>query len=395
MKIVYITRYFWPEANAAATGTLELARRLANRGHKVSLFVPSSLARHAMVKQPPLVIPKELSVSYSGPRLSKFPADTLSFVFLGFRAFRPACDADVIVAQHHYGLHWASFCAATLSLATGKPLVIKAHDVFNDLKSILAFVMRWVTWLSFGQAQQVLVPGEELVDMVRRVYGLKAGKVGTSLNGVDTTKFSPRHRSDDLRRRMGSKHIVVFSGSISLSSDASGLDLLVGATKLLKRDIPDLKVLIIGDGPDLQRLIELANSEGLDDSIRFLGWVSPDLIPMYLASADVGVGHLRATIETIGATPLKVVEYMASGCVVVVGRGGVSENLIVDGITGIISESANVADVAKSIMRVFSDKKLAARLRSKARETAEKVYDWEVIVSELEDTLRSTAELRK
>jgi phosphatidylinositol alpha-1,6-mannosyltransferase len=173
------------------------------------------------------------------------------------------------------------------------------------------------------------------------------------------------------------------------------LGLLIGATKLLRRDIPDLKVLIIGDGPDLQHLIQLADSQGLGDSVQFLGWLSPDLIPEYLASADVGIGHLRETIETIGATPLKVVEYMASGCVVVVGRGGVSENLIVDGITGIILESAGVADVANSIMRVFSDEELAARLRNKAREIVEKVYDWEVIASELEDTLRSATGLRK
>jgi len=116
---------------------------------------------------------------------------------------------------------------------------------------------------------------------------------------------------------------------------------------------------------------------------------------MYLASADVGVGPLRATVETIGSTPVKVVEYMASGCVVVTGRGGVSENLVVDGVNGIVVESVDAASVAKGIMRAFSDEKLAVRLRSEARETAEKVYDWEVIVSELDDILRSTAELRK
>jgi glycosyltransferase involved in cell wall biosynthesis len=400
MKVVYITRFFWPEVGAAATGTLELARRLANRGHEVSLFAPDSLVRHMVVKRPPLVIPKGLVVSYSSPRLSRFPAHTLSFVFLGFNAFRAVCQANVILAQHHYGLHWASFCAAILSMIARKPLVIKAHDVFtprptNALESILAFVMTWVTWVSFKRAAQVLVTGDEMVHMVRRVYRLEAGRVRMLPNGVDTTRFGAWHRSDELRRRIGSKHIVVFSGGIDLTSDASGLDVLVRAAELLRNEIPDLRILIIGDGPHLPHLVRLADSLRLGDCVHFLGWISPELIPTYLASADVCIGHLRATIETIGSTPLKVVEYMASGCVVIVAKGGCPRKLIVDGMDGVVAESGSVEDFAKSILRVFSDEKLAARLRGKAREIAEKVYDYEVIVSELEDILRSTAELRK
>ena len=387
--------------NAPAVGTLELAKRLANLGNEVSLFVPHSSDAHMMVKQPPLVMPKRLLVFRSGPRLSRLPAVTLSFVFLWFKAFRTACKAHVILGQHHY-YHVGSFCAAMLSIITRRPLVIRVHDFGGGfrksnsaLDSTMISVMKWLTLVSFKRAAQILVPGREVVDMVQRVYGFRAGQVRLSFNGVDTTFFSPRHRAGGLRRRINSKHIVVFSGNIDLRSDASGLDVLIKATKLLRKDVPDLKVLIIGDGPDFHRLVQLADSLRLGNSLQFLGWVSHELIPMYLASADVGIGPLRATVETIGSTPVKVVEYMASGCVVVVGRGGVSEDLIVDDVNGIVVESVSVAGVAKSIMKVLSDEKLAVRLRNRARETVVKAYDWEEIVSGLEDTLRSAAEFRK
>jgi glycosyltransferase involved in cell wall biosynthesis len=354
-----------------------------------------------MAKRAPLTIRKGLSVSYSGPRLSKLPADTLSFVFLAFNAFRTVQKAHVIIGQHHY-YHIASFCAAVLSTVARRPLVIRVHDFgggfrkpSNTSEFVFMSIMKWLTWLSFKRAEQVLVPGEELIDIVRGVYGSRTIPVRPSLNGVDTTYFNPRRRSDELRRRIGSRHIVVFSGSIDLGSDASGLDILVRATKLLRVNIPDLRVLILGDGPDLPYLVQLADSLRLHDSLQFLGWVSHELIPVYLASADVGVGPLRATAETIGSTPVKVVEYMASGCVVVVGRGGTSESLVVDGVNGIVVESVDAAGVAKGVMRAFFDEEVAERLRSKARETAEKVYDWEVIVSKLDDVLRSVVELRK
>jgi len=85
---------------------------------------------------------------------------------------------------------------------------------------------------------------------------------------------------------------------------------------------------------------------------------------------------------------------MASGCVVIVGKGCFSKGLITDGVNGIVAESADVIDIAKSMLRALSDEKLAARLTSKARKTVEEAYDWEVIVSELEDRLRYAAELR-
>jgi hypothetical protein len=324
------------------------------------------------------------------------PADTVSFAFLGFKAFRAVCGADVILGQYHEW-HWASLCAAILSMVARKPLVVKVHDIFYTPKSvlekILTFVSKWVTWVSLRRAEQVLVPGEELVDMVRSVYGLEASKVRTLLNGVDTTRFSPRHRNDDLRRKIGSKHIVAFVGYVQNS--LYGLDALVRATKTVRSKIPDLKVLIIGNGPDRPSLIQLTNSLRLQDAIEFLGLVSSELLPTYLASVDIGIGQLRASISTFGATPLKVVEYMASGCVTVIGKGGASEGLIIDGVNGIIARSADAADVASGILRAFSDDELAARLRINARETAEKVYDYEVIVSQLEAILRRTAGLGK
>jgi glycosyltransferase involved in cell wall biosynthesis len=362
----------------------------------VNLFVPDVLAKHVMAKQP--AMPKGIVVAFSRPRLSRMPAHTLSFVFVWFRALRAACGVHVILGQHHY-YHMGSFCAAVLSIITRRPLVIRVHDFgggyrkpTNVLESVFAFGMKWLTLLSFKRAEQVLVPSDELVHLVRRVCGLKAGAVRLSLNGVDTKRFSPSRRSNDLRNVFRSKHIVVFTGNIDLGSDASGLDILVRAAEYLRGDIHDLKVLILGDGPDLPHLIRLANSLHLDHCVNFLGWIDPELIPTYLASADVAVGLLRANIETIGSIPVKVVEYMASGCVVVVARGGCSKNLIIDGTNGIVTEPDSVTDFAQSIIKIFSNDKLTRRLRSKARETAQELYDWEVIVSELEDALRSAAE---
>lgn len=120
MKIVYITRFFWPSkaGSAAAIVTLELARRLVNRGHEVSLFVLDSSDGHSMAKREPLTIPKGLVVSSTRLSKSRWLWHTLGFVLLGFKGLRAACGTRVIIGAHHHS-HLGSFCAAILSVLAG------------------------------------------------------------------------------------------------------------------------------------------------------------------------------------------------------------------------------------------------------------------------------------
>jgi glycosyltransferase involved in cell wall biosynthesis len=266
--------------------------------------------------------------------------------------------------------------------------VIRADDILTESRGViakwLALMFRLITLWSFRRAKLVLVTGDELVEPVRERYALNEGKVMVSYNGVDTEKFNPRNRSEQLRRRIGSEHIIVFSGELFAPR---GVDVLLHALASLKMDIPDIKAVIMGDGPDLNRLITLANSLRLDGSVKFLGAVNPLFVPQYLASADVAIGPLKAFLHTYGTTPLKVLEYMASGCTVVAGIGAASGNLIIDEVSCLCIRSGDAVDLARQVLRLLSDKELARRVRERARQTAETTYDWRIVASDLEKRL--------
>jgi glycosyltransferase involved in cell wall biosynthesis len=381
LKIAYIAKDFWPSIPAGLIA-VEIATRLARHGHVVELLVPNTASCGLAAKQP-LIVLRGLTVHYLGPRLSKLPANTISCSFLLFKGISAALRADIILSQHHHA-SLVSFFSAIISIVTRRPLVVRAEDVVPGnperlLDKLLCFAIGSCNSWAIKRAKLFLVSSKELAECSQRMYAVGKATVGVSHNGVDTKKFSLKNLSREMRRRFDSEHIVIFSGTLYAMR---GLEILLRAAAILKPKIPDMKVLIMGVGPDYSRLLSMAKSLGLGQSVLFLGGVDPDLVPTYLALADIAIGPLRASVQTYGTNPVKVLEYMASGCVVIATKNTASAEILIDGLNGILIESDPV-DLAASILRVFSDPYLAARLRVRARETVEKCYDWEKVVSEL------------
>ena len=382
LKIAYVARFFWPSIGGSAVVTDALAKGLAECGDTVALLLPQCAYESMAVRTgPPPEPPAGLSIHYAGPRLWRFAGNTASYLFLLRKVIRATFEAHVVLAQYHHS-NLSAFCAAIASTITRRPLIIRVDDLIvppvTGIQKIIVFVLKWTTQWSFRRARLVLVPRSELVEPVRATYTIK--NIEVCPNGVEGERFNARNRSGNLRRMIGSDHIVVFAGGVER---LYALDVLLSAAAILRENLPDLKILILGDGPDLRRLVCLAESLGLRKSVEFLGAVDRDMVPKYLASADVGIGPLRASIDTLGAAPIKVLEYMASGCIVVTARGTVSGRLLADGRNGLITKPGDANDVARAVMRIFLDQRFATRMRRNARATVEEGYDWKTVVSEL------------
>ena len=139
-------------------------------------------------------------------------------------------------------------------------------------------------------------------------------------NGVDFARF---HAANLIRR----EHplTLIYMGSL----DARwGTDLSIRAMPLLRRQIPDIRLLIAGRGPAEQELRQLALSMGLGDCVRFEGFVPYPDLPNLLAQADIGVATSRRDSFRQYASPLKIVEYMAAGLPVICSGGGEAEKMI-------------------------------------------------------------------
>jgi glycosyltransferase involved in cell wall biosynthesis len=195
--------------------------------------------------------------------------------------------------------------------------------IYYDIDYYPGVYPQWARLVSWRE--QICCRVADAVASVSRPLAALREQQGAKLaavvpNGVNFTRF---HAANLIR----TEHppTLFYAGSL----DARwGVDLSIRAIPLLRRQIPDIRLLIAGRGPAEQELRQLALSLGLGDCVRFEGFVPHSDLPKLLAQADIGIATSRRDAFRWYASPLKVVEYMAAGLPVICSGGGEAEKMI-------------------------------------------------------------------
>jgi len=148
-----------------------------------------------------------------------------------------------------------------------------------------------------------------------------------------------------------------------------GIDLLFRALTELK-DTP-FRLDIAGDGPERVALEKLAAELGLADNVRFLGWVGREQLPQVFGSADVFV--LASHIEGM---PNVVLEAMAYARPVVCTRVSGSDELVTNGVTGLMVEVGNQTQLVAALRKVLTDAQLRSTMGAAGRARVEEHFTW-------------------
>lgn len=141
-----------------------------------------------------------------------------------------------------------------------------------------------------------------------------------------------------------------------------GIDVLLHAVSRARASGADLKLTIAGDGPERQRLADLAFALGLKD-VRFLGAVAPGWVSTLMRDADVVALPSRGE-----GLPVALVEAMACGRAVVATRSGGNAEVVRDGETGLLVDPERPDQLADALVQLASDRPLVARLGATARQ---------------------------
>jgi glycosyltransferase involved in cell wall biosynthesis len=192
--------------------------------------------------------------------------------------------------------------------------------------------------------------------------GLPASRVQVIYDGVEI----PRSRSE-AERRTAREQLAIPPEAIGLLNSAAfvpekGHLLLLQAFARIREQFPTCVLLLAGEGPEKSRLQELVRSQGIGDSVHFLGFVpEPERV---FPAADLFV--FPSHEEPLGSALLLA---MAHGLpVVAVARGGIPE-VVEDGKNGLIIKELDAGELAAAIARLLSNQDEAARLGRAARET--------------------------
>ncbi len=206
--------------------------------------------------------------------------------------------------------------------------------------------------------------------------GIPEGKVTVIPNSVDVERFSTERRRDPELARclgLGGCEVLGFLGSFYAYE---GLELLMESFPTLVEKRPRLRALLVGEGPREETLRRRARELGIADKVVFPGRVPHSEVRRYYDLVDVLVYprfQMRLT-ETV--TPLKPLEAMAMGKLLVASNVGGHRELIRDGETGLLFEAGSVSDLVTKVLLALEDEELARRIPLRARRFVEDERTW-------------------
>lgn len=211
-------------------------------------------------------------------------------------------------------------------------------------------------------------------DIVGR--GVPAGKVTVIPNAVDIESFQMASAPDpDLVAQYGlaGKTVIGFVGSFY---GYEGLDLLVEAMPSLLARRPEIRLLLVGGGPQEASLRAQAERLGIADQVIFSGRVPHDKVNRYYNLIELLAYPRRRMRLTDLVTPLKPLEAMAQGQLFVASDVGGHRELVEHGRTGILFKAGDSGALVAAILGLLASREHWPELRANGRRFVEEVRNW-------------------
>lgn len=235
------------------------------------------------------------------------------------------------------------------------------------------------TWV-FKRANAVTTICEGLKkDIIER--GVAEQKITTIPNAVDISAFKfAQPAKEPLKKELGlqGKKVIGFIGSFYAYE---GLPLLIEACAQLFKKDDDIRLLLVGGGPDESIIKQKIDELGLQDKIVLTGRVPHSDVQDYYNLVDIFVYPRYAMRLTELVTPLKPLEAMAQGQLVVASDVGGHKELIKHGNNGFLFKADNVDSLVETVLNVFDSKDEWETIRQQGREYVEQERNWSASVA--------------
>jgi glycosyltransferase involved in cell wall biosynthesis len=271
----------------------------------------------------------------------------------------------------------------------GAKVVLDIHDIvpefyaskFKVSRRSWAFrMLLWAEKLSIAYSNHVIISNHLWYTKIT-ARSVKPEKCTVIVNYPDLSIFFSRPRGIS---RSG-EFVMCYPGTLN---HHQGVDLAVKAVALLREKAPGLKFLIMGRGPDWEKLQNMVKQERLEDRIVMLGLVPIERVAETMATVDLGVVPKRADSFGDEAFSTKVMEFMAMGVPVVVSRTRIDQYYFNENVVQFF-ESGSAEDLAGKILGLVHDSARRDSLRIRGTEFIGE-NNWDVkkhIYLDLVDTL--------
>ena len=367
MRVGIFTESYPPLVNGVSTSILMLEHALTKLGHEVFIITVSDnkkdyvLENNGHILRLPSV---NLANCYDYKMTSVYPIKAVNMikkmnldVIHSNVEFTVGIFARVVSEQlsiplvHTYHTNWEDYTH----------YITKNKKILDDIcKKLLKYL---VVFFEDKTVTELIVPSNKIYNLFKDKYKFTKN-VHIIQTGIETSKFYKENFNqkdiNSLKKKLGIKKKDFVVMTVSRLAKEKSVDRIINNHKELVKKYSNMKLLIVGDGPDIDKLKDEAKSLGVSDSVIFTGKVPLSDIPIYYQLGNVFVTASKS--ETQGLT---VVEAISSSLPVVAVKDDSFVNSVIEDFNGFVFTDDE--KYINSISKLYEDKDLYNRLSNQSR----------------------------
>lgn len=367
MRVGIFTESYPPLVNGVSTSILMLEHALTKLGHEVFIITVSdnkkdyALENNGHILRLPSV---NLANCYDYKMTSVYPIKAVNMikkmnldVIHSNVEFTVGIFARVVSEQlsiplvHTYHTNWEDYTH----------YITKNKKILDDIcKKLLKYL---VVFFEDKTVTELIVPSNKIYNLFKDKYKFTKN-IHIIQTGIETSKFYKENFNqkdiNSLKKKLGIKKKDFVVMTVSRLAKEKSVDRIINNHKELVKKYSNMKLLIVGDGPDIDKLKDEAKSLGVSDSVIFTGKVSLSDIPIYYQLGNVFVTASKS--ETQGLT---VVEAISSSLPVVAVKDDSFVNSVIEDFNGFVFTDDE--KYINSISKLYEDKELYNRLSNQSR----------------------------
>jgi phosphatidylinositol alpha-1,6-mannosyltransferase len=368
-----------PSSGGVGEHAFRIARAMKRRGLAVSVLAPrlpggaefdrQSGLETRRVRQVPLLTP----LLYLFALISIVKKRRVGFVYC--------------VTSHPSGI----LCAAARIFAEFRySVTVHGHEVMyarRGLRQTVKSALRPLQVAFMNAADRVFPVSAFTRDSAVRA-GVRGEKTHIIYNGIDPGDFGEPADVGFLLKRQGAegRKIVLSVGRLV---ERKGHDTVIRAMPGVLERVPDAAYVIVGGGPESDRLARLAEDTGVARHVHLLGRLPRAETVGLMNRCDVLVMPSRRVGTSVEGFGIVFLEAGALGRPVVGGRSGGIPDAIEDGVTGLLVDPEDTAALADAIATILLDPDLARRMGEAGRERVERLFTWDRVAERILESLET------
>lgn len=365
---------------------MELSRRLVKENIRIDILAPHAEGAkqkeimHGMtVYRYRYFFSKWERLAYAGGILANLKKNKLLYFLVPLLLISQMISIIKLIKKNKYDLihaHWLipqGFLAVLVSRIFDKncpKILCTSHggDLFSFQSSLFLKVKKGI----LGHCDGVTVVSNYMRDICLQIINIDE-KLHVCPMGVDlVSTFRPVEKTER------DDNTILFVGRLV---EKKGVFILLDAINILIQDYPDLELLIVGDGPERDKLEERCEVLNIVDSVKFRGALNQEQLPKIYTQATMAVIpsiiDSRNDQEGLG---LVAIEAMGCGTAVIISALPAVQDIVEDGVNGILVQPGNANALANAIKNLLVDKNTREIIASRARQSVIEKFDWQVAV---------------